>query len=230
MDTSIKVLSSFSQALSIAADTGTLYKATHQAIQQILGEQAGVLIAEYDPVKHRVLIPYAHDGRKTQTIAPFGLQEDVISDMLRSGHSVGPGKPERSHEFFANRTVQSLIGAPLLATNQPMGAILVQDFERSGRFTMDDLELLRLVANQLAAQLHSLVTIERTQQQSQKERDLYEIGKKIRGSTDMQTILQITAEELLRVFAARRVQAEVIIPDPAQPSLTPPPQIDEANA
>jgi GAF domain-containing protein len=51
--------------------------------------------------------------------------------------------------------------------------------------------------------------LEQIRSQAERERVLYEITSKIRRSTDMQSILAITASEITKAVGARRTHIEI---------------------
>jgi len=61
----------------------------------------------------------------------------------------------------------------------------------------------------LAAIVANARLLEQIRSQAERERVLYEITSKIRRSTDMQSILAITASEITKAVGARRTQIEI---------------------
>jgi GAF domain-containing protein len=104
---------------------------------------------------------------------------------------------------------KSWMGVPLLIGGEAIGAMIVQDLEMEFRFDEDDLRLMSTLALQVAAGLRNARLLESTYRRAERDRMLHEISRKIRNSTDMQTILKTTAQELGKYTGARRAHIEL---------------------
>ena len=104
---------------------------------------------------------------------------------------------------------KSWMGVPLLIGDEVVGAMIVQDLEVEKRFDEDDLNLMTTLASQVAAGLRNVRLLESTYQRAERDRRLHEISQKIHGSSDMQTILRETAQELGKFTGAHRVQVVI---------------------
>jgi GAF domain-containing protein len=81
-------------------------------------------------------------------------------------------------------------------------------------YSENDEEMLGTLAGSLAAIIANARLVEQIRKQAERERLLNEVSSKIRRSTDMQTILSTTINELRRVTGARKTQIRVgISPD-----------------
>ena len=81
--------------------------------------------------------------------------------------------------------------------------------EHIGAYNENDEEMLGTLAGSLAAIIANARLVDQIRKQAERERLLYEISSKIRRSTDMQTILSTTINELRRVTGARRTQIDI---------------------
>ena len=69
--------------------------------------------------------------------------------------------------------------------------------------------MLGTLGGSLAAIIANARLLEQIRAQAERERTLYEITNKIRHSTDMRSILAITAAELTKAVGARHTQIQI---------------------
>ncbi len=81
--------------------------------------------------------------------------------------------------------------------------------EKTNAYTENDEEMLGTLGGSLAAIISNARLLEQIRSQAERERALYEITSKIRRSTDMQSILAITASELTKAVGAHRTHIKI---------------------
>jgi len=105
------------------------------------------------------------------------------------------------------------LALPLIFRNDILGVLNVES-EQIGAYNENDEEMLGTLAGSLAAIIANARLVDQIRKQAERERLLHEISSKIRRSTDMQTILSTTINELRRVTGARKTQISIgITPD-----------------
>lgn len=115
-------------------------------------------------------------------------------------------------EFSPN--TKSELALPLLFRNDFLGVLNVES-EQLAAYTENDQEMLGTLAGSIAAIVANAKLIEQIRKQVERERQLYEISNKIRRSTNIQSILLTTINELNRVTGAQHTQIKVgIHPNP----------------
>jgi GAF domain-containing protein/HAMP domain-containing protein len=102
----------------------------------------------------------------------------------------------------------SELAVPLIYRNEILGVLNVES-EKNSAYTENDEEMLGTLAGSLAAIIANARLLEQIRAQAESERTLYEITSKIRHSTDMQSILAITAIELTKAVGARNTQIKI---------------------
>ncbi len=209
----LQTLNTISQAVSVETDLHALYLLIHNQVSQVMGD-VNFLIAIYDQETNRVQIPYMYDGGDIRSVAPFPLGEGLTSILLRTRQPllIVEDTERRARELgaiFIGQPAKSWLGAPLLVGGEPIGAIIVQDLEKEHRFDEEDQQLLITLASQVAAAVHNAQLLESTHRQAERERLLYEITSKIRGSVDTKSILTTTATELSKALTAHHAHIEV---------------------
>ena len=100
---------------------------------------------------------------------------------------------------------RSELALPLIFRNDILGVLNVES-EQIAAYTENDEEMLGTLAGSLAAIIANARLVEQIRKQAERERLLFEITSKIRRSTDMQTILSTTINEIQRAIGARRAR------------------------
>ncbi len=209
----LQTLNTVSQAVSIETDLKSLYRSVHNEVNQIMGD-VSFIIALYEKETDLISIPYMYEEHSVKSVDPFPLGKGLTSIIIRTRQPlmIVEDTENRTRELGAlvlGAPAKSWMGVPLLIGGEPIGAMIVQDLEKELRFDEDDLRLMSTLALQVAAGLRNARLLDNTYRQAERERLLHEISRKIRGSTDMQTILKSTAQELGKYTGARRVRIEL---------------------
>jgi len=128
-----------------------IYEATQRAIPS-----KNVYIAVYDRDTHEITFPrYLEDGEwKEMTSRPFG--NGLTEHMLRTGEPLllNDNVLEQAQALGVQplgRMCQAWMGAPMLIDGETIGAIGLQDYERTGVYSQHELEMLTIIASQAAA-------------------------------------------------------------------------------
>ena len=115
-----------------------------------------------------------------------------------------------------DQPAKSWLGVPLLVSGEIIGAIVIQDLDKEHRFDDHDLRLLTTLSAQVASTIHNVRLQTNTQEAAERDRALFEVINKIRRSSDINSVLRITAEELSKTLNARSARIEIAI-DPISP-------------
>lgn len=111
-------------------------------------------------------------------------------------------------------TISEMV-VPLIYRNEVLGVLNVES-EKYNTYTASDEEMLSTLGGSLAAIIANARLLEQLRTQAERERTLYEITNKIRHSTDMKSILAITASELTKAVGARHTQIKISAGQPTE--------------
>ena len=103
---------------------------------------------------------------------------------------------------------RSEIAIPLLYRSELLGVLNVES-EQPSAYAEDDEELLGTLGGSLAAIIANARLLEQIRAQVERERVLFEITDKIRRTTDMETILTTTVNELTRAVGAKSAKIKI---------------------
>ena len=97
------------------------------------------------------------------------------------------------------------VAVPITLRGQTLGVMGIEAGAGDRQWTEDEIALLAAVSEQLGQALESARLFADTERSAERERLIGDITAKIRASTDVQDILETTAEELGRVLGTSRV-------------------------
>jgi len=176
----------------------------------------------------RVSILLSDNERKFLVMKAWVGYSDEVSDFIIpfgdgiTGWVAARRKPLRINDVTqdvryieVSANTRSEMALPLIFRNEVLGVLNIES-EQVSAYTENDEEMLGTLAGSLAAIIANARLVEQIRQQAERERQLYEISEKIRRSTDIQTILSTTINELSRVTGARRTEISVGISETAE--------------
>ncbi len=228
----LEAINRVSQAASQLLPPESLFRIVHSQVAHALGE-VDLLVALVDPVQQQVSFPYAAERGSQISLPTVPLGEGLTSLVIQSRQPILLARDvERQAQRLGARIVgavsQSWLGVPMMIGDEVLGALIVQDTEREGRFTEDDAALLSTIAGQVAIALQNARLLEQVRRTARRERLIHEIGVQIRRAPDMQSVLETATVALGRALHASRAAVELRPPEPA--GATSPPDGDGRGA
>jgi len=148
-------LEDLNQSISVQTDLTILYKLIHQKIAARMGSDLSFAIAIYHSDNRQINIPYLYEAGSVTSVDPFPLGEGLTTILLETKKSIMLVRnvEEQSKKLGAKvigKSAKSWLGVPLIIRGEAIGAIIVQDVEREGRFIEKDRIFLETLAPQLA--------------------------------------------------------------------------------
>ena len=202
-----------------AASGTTLEEALDSAVRGLQvtlgGDRVSILMpdAEKKNLTFHASVGYSEEAIRNMTI-PIGSgitgwsaahQRLLRVDDVR--------KDPRYIQISAN--TRSELAIPLIFRNELLGVLNVES-EEVAAYDEHDEEMLGTLAGSLAAIIANARLVEQIRKQAERERMLYEITSKIRRSSDIHSILQVTANEISKAVSARRAQIRLSIEDSSE--------------
>jgi len=190
----LKVLNALASSATAIDNLQDFFQTIHDHIRTIVGD-LGFVIALYDQGTNSISIPYLYEDGKLSTVETFPLGEGLTSILIRTR------KPLMLLEDTMNRATamgakmtgkpaQSWMGVPVLARNEPIGAIIVQDLKNEHSFNEDDLNFLTAVAGQVAGALYNIRVLDESRHTALQFETAAEIARDISSSLDLDDLLQ----------------------------------------
>lgn len=140
-----------------------------------------------------------------------GLWRPEMEEALRSAApalSIPEPLPARADSRAAqpigNERERTGLAVPIVLRGQVLGVLGVEAPSGGRQWTGDDVALVEAIAEQLGQALESARLFAETQRRVERERIIGEITAKVRSSTDIQRILETTAQELGQALGTSR--------------------------
>jgi PAS domain S-box-containing protein len=130
-----------------------------------------------------------------------GRQPLLIGHSLQSDERVTP----EGREIFQRLGINSLGVVPLLSKDKVLGALDVA-FNNEHEFNEQEQQLLMLVGNQIGSAVENAQLYTEVQAQVQRITSLYELGKALTGSLDIQSMLETVYVEASRAIPLDRFE------------------------
>jgi PAS domain S-box-containing protein len=166
-----------------------------------------------------VFLPDGNGNLVVSTFAGFG-DLDPENFSIRQGDGVIGGvaadhKPIRIFNALADPRftaidpkVRSEIAVPIMAAGKFFGVLNIESTQ-VGAYDENDQEIFATLGNSLGSLINNFQLLTRINEQTQRQRQLYEVTDKIRRSVDMDSILEISAAEICKVLNAHRATINI---------------------
>jgi GAF domain-containing protein len=213
--------------ITTSAASGTTLEeslnSTVKGLQVTLGgDRVAILLADAERINLVTKAWVGYSEETTNLTVPFGTGITGWVAAHRKPLRVDDVTQDTRYIEVSSNT-RSELALPIIFQNEILGVLNVES-EQVGAYTENDEEMLGTLVGSLAAIISNARLVEQIRAQAERERQLYEITSKIRQSTDLQTILSTTINEISRVTGARKTQISVgIKQDEVTPATTKPP-------
>lgn len=194
-----------------AASGSTLEEALENAVNGLQvtlgGDRVAILLAnkEKNAIEVKASVGYAEDITTVQVAVGSGITGWVAAHKrpLRVRDVT-----EDSRYIQVSSNTRSELAIPLVYRNELLGVLNVES-ELIDAYTENDEEMLGTLGGSLAAIIANARLVEQIRIQAEHERLIYEVTSRIRRSTDIQSILNTTANELTRLTGARYTKIQI---------------------
>ena len=195
-----------------AASSTTIEEALNSAVQGLQvtlgGDQISIMMADKEQKMLEVKSSIGYPNEESARLKiPFGVGVTGWVAARRKAQRIGDTTKD-SRYISINPKIRSELAIPLIYRNEVLGVLNVES-QRINAYTENDEEMLGTLSGSLAAIIANARLLEQIRLQAERERVIYEVTSKIRRSTDIQSILMTTANELTRVTGARYAKIQV---------------------
>jgi GAF domain-containing protein len=199
------MLEAIGRQLGVGVANAQLYQQTQAALAEVEAAHQSYLRRGWQQhLRQREML-----GRSGLLYKSFGSEpkDEMVAapDLWRPEmeQAVAQGSPAavQRREGHEERTG---VAVPITLRGQTLGVMGIETDAGDRQWTEDEIALLASVSEQLAQALESARLFADTERGAERERLIGDITAKIRASTDVQDILETTAEELGRVLGTSR--------------------------
>jgi GAF domain-containing protein len=213
------MLEAIGRQIGVGVANARLYQQTEAALAEVEAAHQSYLRRGWqDHLRQREML-----GRSSFVYqsSGSGSEDDVVAapdlwkpEMEQAVAEGGPAVVQDSDRE------QKRAGAavPIKLRGQTLGVVGIETEAGDRQWTEDEIALLAAVGEQLGQALESARLFADTERSAERERLIGDITAKIRASTDVQDILETTAEELGRVLGTSRALVRLAPPRPGPAS------------
>lgn len=189
----LQSLNELSQTFAGRLDLSGLFEKIDAHIQELL-DDVDFFIALYNEDTGHIEIPLAHEGGQRLEIDPFPLGDGLTSTVIRTRKPLllvedTERQARELGAWIVGKPAKSWLGVPLIAADEIVGVIAVQDPDREHRFSLADERLLTTISGQVAVQIRNARLLEETQRRALQLESVAEISRDISQTLDLDTLL-----------------------------------------
>jgi GAF domain-containing protein/HAMP domain-containing protein len=190
----IDVLQTMANQVAIAIDNARLLDASQEALettQRIFGEMSSRAWLEL--VRQQTNLVFRSDEMGNTTADDVWKPE--MDKVFEEGKTVQFTNPETSTHALA---------VPILARGQIIGLLDTYKPIDEGRWTPEEITVIETIVDQVGVALESARLFEDTRRRAAREELVREISDQMQQATDMQSLMQIAAEEIKQALGVSR--------------------------
>jgi GAF domain-containing protein len=195
-----------------AASSTTIEEALNSAVQGLQvtlgGDQISILLSDRENkiLEVKSAMGYSDDDVYTVKI-PFNTGVTGWVATHRQPLRIKEVSKDTRYISINNR-IRSEMAIPLIYRNEVLGVLNVESTQPDA-YSENDEEMLGTLGGSLAAIIAHSRLLEQFRQQVEFDRMLYEITNKIRRTSNVNTILETTVNEINKTFGARRAAIKI---------------------
>lgn len=218
----IATLNQISQAVTAQTDLRTLLDKVRQEIARITNV-TNVYFALYDEQSKLFEIPYMYEEGQVYTIPPNPLGRGLTGIIIQSRKPLLINNEEDASKLGAivggtNIVAQSYLGVPMMAGQNVVGVLAIQDLNQPGRFNESQMRFLETVSAQIAIAIQNTRLFEQTKTRADELAAINRIASAASSALDAPTLLKAVVGEMASIFNA--TQSDIALRDPSGKSLT----------
>ncbi|MEK9161716.1 MAG: GAF domain-containing protein [Chloroflexota bacterium] len=218
----IATLNQISQAVTAQTDLRTLLDTACQEIARITNV-TNVYVALYDEQSKMFEIPYMYEEGQVYTIPPNPLGRGLTGIIIQTRKPLLINNEEDALKLGAiaggtNIVAQSYLGVPMMAGQNVVGVLAIQDLNQPGRFNESQMRFLETVSAQIAIAIQNTRLFEQTKTRADELAAINRIASAASSALDAPTLLKAVVGEMASIFNA--TQSDIALRDPSGKSLT----------
>lgn len=218
-----RLLIEASHILNLDLELNTLLKNISSILTDYLQADASAILLFGSPGRRADLFTYAEGRSRIIEI------DAKAKDEGAAGLVIDSNKPLIINEFAGNENLQQAIGkrlniscrnlmaAPIVRGDNFLGVIEVFNKKDGSDFGESDLEIMNALGEQIALAVANAKLLRRAQRKGREAQSLYEVGKMMSATIELEEILKIIVAEVSRLVRVN--VATIYIVDPVDGSI-----------
>lgn len=213
----LEIINSIQQGLSSTLDIQSIYDLVGEKVRSIFNSQA-VVLSYYEAETEEASFPYMFwKGERSypekQPLSGFsGYVIRNRATLFINDNLIEKAKEYGSTLLAGDEFPKSLIAIPILGTNQVLGSLSIQNYEREYAFTENDLQFLSTLSASMGIAIQNAKLFDESQnllkETSQRATELSIINSLLTGLDtrfDIQTIYENAGNKIQEIFDAQTV-------------------------
>lgn len=197
------ILNDISQALSQHLDLSALTELVVDKLREVF-RRDNAFLALYDPATNMISMPYMVDGGQRIQVDPFPLGQGLTSIVIQTRQPLLLVRDveQRVAELGARvsgRPARSFLAVPVLAGDEVLGAISVQDLDQEGAFSEADARLLTTVAATVGVALQNARLFQQTEKRASELAVLNDFARAVSQTLEPVQVLETVYQHLQRL-------------------------------
>jgi PAS domain S-box-containing protein len=199
----LAAINSISQALAQHLELRAMSELVVERLCDVF-DVSNAYLALFDRQTGTIEIPYMLDAGQRMHIEPFPLGRGLTSVIIqqRAPLLINQDAQRAVTELGAITTgkdARSFLGVPVMAGDEVLGVISVQDLERENRFSQADVGLLTTIASNVGVALQNARLFEQTQARAAELAVVNELARAISQQLEPTQVLQTVYEQVQRI-------------------------------
>lgn len=155
-----------------------------------------VYIGYLDKDKEKIFTPYFSIYGKNETVEPMNLGEGLTSIVIKSkkpliiNSSNGEDIVRLGGKIIKGVPPKSWVGVPLIAKDEAIGIISIQQYDTENYFSNEDINLLEILANSISSAIEKAYLFNETKKRETETKVIYQISRQITSFLDLNLIIQ----------------------------------------
>jgi PAS domain S-box-containing protein len=194
--TELAIVNEIGQAISSSLDMDSLLETVHRQVSRLF-DTTNFYVATYDEATDEWLLRFHLEGGQRQPPARYSAREGLTGYIIRSRQPVLLRSVDENMVFKQTHGVEiigemasSWLGVPLIAADNVVGAMAIQNYQQEHLYDASDLGLFSTIAAQVANALESLHLLEETRRRAREMEVIIEVGRAITSVLDVGAVLR----------------------------------------
>jgi GAF domain-containing protein/HAMP domain-containing protein len=192
-DEDISALQTMADQLAVAIDNARLFREVQSTLEEAQAVHRHYLREAWEGFASLPEVGLGYRYTEPGVVSPEEAWLPAMAKAAQQGNAVTAAGGGEGAE----------LAVPIILRGQTIGTLGLRRDE-AGDWTADDVAVAQTVAEQVALTLENMRLFEEARRRARHEQVIREITTKMRGSTDLDTILQTTVQELAKVLGTSR--------------------------
>jgi GAF domain-containing protein len=204
--TELAMVNEIGRALSLALSPEDLFEIVHAQVSRLY-VASNFYIATYEEGSEAWTSAFHVEGGERQALARYTIDRGLTGHIIRHRTPVLFANRREVQAFHEDRAIGILgqyacswLGVPLLAANELLGVMAIQDYDKENAYGPDDLALFLTIGAQVAGALRNVRLLEESRRRARAQQLLFEVASAMTSVLDVDAVLREIVERVKESF------------------------------